>query len=58
MLSLSLQIVQEIAKLNHLNYQEIAIDNFIAAQGDFLFAFFCEGLKGVVLSIDKSEGVV
>ena len=47
--SLSLQIAQEIAILNHLDYQEIDIDNLIAAQGAFLTAFFREPPKGLVM---------
>ena len=47
--SLSRQIAQEIATLNHLDYQEIDIDNLVAAQGDFLKAVFHEEPKGVVL---------
>ena len=47
--SLSLQIAQEIAVLNHLDYQEIDIDNLIAAQGAFLTAFFREPPKGLVM---------
>ena len=47
--SLSRQIAQEIATLNHLDYQEIDIDNLVAVQGDFLKAVFHEEPKGVVL---------
>ena len=47
--SLSRQIAQEIATLNHLDYQEIDIDNLVAAQGDFLTAVFREEPKDVVL---------
>ena len=47
--SLSLQIAQEIAVLNHLDYQEVDIDNLIAAQGSFLTAFFREPPKGLVM---------
>lgn len=47
--ALSLQIAQEIAALNGLDYQEIDIEPLIAAQSAFLTAFFKENPHNIVL---------